>query len=47
MNKVERARRVFEHIETTYGLWLLDMLFELMFAGKLTREETKNLIESL
>lgn len=47
MNKAEKAQKVFWHLEIIYGFWLLDTLFELMLAGKLTVEETRNLIESL
>lgn len=47
MNKAEKAQKNWEHLEAIYGFGLLDTLFKLMFAGKLTVEETKNLIESL
>ena len=47
MTKAEKIQKNFERLEIIYGFWLLDTLFELMFAGKLTIEETKNLIKTL
>jgi len=47
MDKIEKAQRDLRHLETIYGFWLLDVLFELMLTNKLTEEEAENLMNSL